>query len=258
VSDLATATAATAQTTAAEPVADDPTAMVNGLAQLSFAIIPAFVAALAAIGGATGGLARLFRDETQAATLALALILLSLALTAWARGVGSSVSATGSRSASSLANRWRIKAGLLFLSIAVLFTGLFIAVRAQIGVMGTSQAPQVFGNVQRAATEYMFEGGVKASGVRSRDRITIYAYQTMDEEISANQPQLLHSSIGPDANGVVDIPLRIPVPTDDVGALIVVTAVLGEENRNCEGQLAGQDAASVDTRRVACLVLRLP
>ena len=36
--------------TAAEPAADDPTAAVNGLAQLSFAIIPAFVAALAATG----------------------------------------------------------------------------------------------------------------------------------------------------------------------------------------------------------------
>ena len=124
--------------------------------------------------------------------------------------------------------------------------------------MGASQAPQVFGNVERAATEYLFVGGVKASGVRSRDRITIYSYQTWDEEISANRPQLLRSSVGPDANGDVDIPLKIPVRTDDEGPLVVVTAVLGEENRNCEGQVAGQDAASVDIRRVACLVVRLP
>ena len=245
--------------TAAEPAADDPTAAVNGLAQLSFAIIPAFVAALAAIGGATGGLARLFRDQTEAATLAIALILLSLALAAWARGVGTSASARESRSASSLANRWRTKAALLFLSIAVLFVGLFIAIRAQIDVMSTSQAPQLFGNVQRAATQWQFVGGVKASGVRSSDRITIYSYQTTDAEVSANRPQLLHASIGPDANGVVDIPLEIPVGSQDWGGpLVVVTAVLGEENRNCEGQVAGQDAASVDTARVACLVLRLP
>ena len=104
---------ATAPSTAAEPATDDPTAAVNGLAQLSVAIIPAFVAALAAIGGATGGLARLFRDQTQAATLAIALILLSLALAAAARGVGSSSSARGSRSAGALASRLRTKAGLL-------------------------------------------------------------------------------------------------------------------------------------------------
>ena len=245
--------------TAAEPAADDPTAAVNGLAQLSFTIIPAFVAALAAIGGATGGLARLFRDQTSAATLAIALILLSLALAATARGIGSSSSSRGSRSAGAGPSRLRTKAGLLFLSIAVLFVGLFIAIRAQIGVMGTSQAPQVFGNVQKADTDWQFVGGVKASGVRSRDRITIYSYQTTDAEVSANRPALLHSSIGPDANGVVDIPLEIPVGSQAWGGpLVVVTAVLGEENRNCEGQVAGQDAASVDTARVACLVLRLP
>ena len=66
---------------------DDPTVVLNRLAQLSLALIPAFVAALAAIGGATGGLARLLRDETRVAVAAMGLILLSVALAALARAV---------------------------------------------------------------------------------------------------------------------------------------------------------------------------
>src|SRR4051812_35502539 len=76
------------QTVQEPPEPEDPTAAVNRLAQISIALIPALVAALAAIGGATGGLARLFRDQTGVASRAVALILLSFALAAFARFVG--------------------------------------------------------------------------------------------------------------------------------------------------------------------------
>ena len=185
---------------------DDPTVVLNRLAQLSLALIPAFVAALAAIGGATGGLARLLRDETRVAVAAMGLILLSVALAALARAVSTTPGPPGS--SPRLVVRPGVKAVLLLGSGILLFTGLFIAVTAQIGVMGTSQAPQIAGSVERSGDDVVVRGVVQASGVRSVDRITIYSYQTDDDAESANMPALYQSSSGPDANGVVNVPLQ--------------------------------------------------
>jgi len=236
---------------------DDPTVVLNRLAQLSLAIIPAFVAALAAIGGATGGLARLLRDETRVAVVAMGLILLSVALAALARAVSTTPGPPGS--SPRLVVRPRVKAVLLLGSGILLFAGLFIAVTAQIGVMGTSQAPQIAGSVERSGNDVVVRGVVQASGVRSVDRITIYSYQTDDDAESANMPALYQSSSGPDANGVVKVPLELLVHNGpDWPHLVVITAVLGEDRRNCDGRPVQADNASIDVRKVACVVLRLP
>ncbi len=239
---------------------EDSTVVVNRLAQLALGMIPLLVAALAAIGSATGGLSRLFRDQNRTATVAVALILLSVVLTALSRGIGAHSVATGARGAQSSWSRLRTagKASLLLLSVAVLFAGLFIAVSAQIRVMGTSQAPEIAGNVRRDAKEYLFEGVVKASGVTSDSRITIFAYQTNNDADTADKPVLLQSSSGPNADGVVDVPLRIPIHSDSPYHLIVVTAVLGEHQRDCDGRLLDSAGDEPDTRTVACLVLGLP
>jgi hypothetical protein len=160
------------------PPSDDPTVVLNRLAQLALALIPAFIAALAAIGGATGGLARLLRDETGVAVVSMGLVLLSLAFAALARGVSTSRTPGPSGVAPGLVVRPAVKAALLFGSGLLLFTGLFIAVTAQIGVMGTSQAPQISGSVAYQGRDVVVSSQVKASGVRSVDRITIYSYQT--------------------------------------------------------------------------------
>jgi hypothetical protein len=238
---------------------EDPTTVVDRLAQLALGVIPALVAGLAAIGSATGGLSRLFRDQNRTAAVAVALVLLSVVLAALSRGLGSaSARAIGSRAQSLSTVRTAGKAGLLLLSVAVLFAGLFIAVNAQIRVMGTSQAPEIVGNVRRDVKEYVFEGDVKASGVTSDSRITIFAYQTNNDADTAQKPVLLQSSSGPNSDGIVNVPLRIPIHADNQYHLIVVTAVLGEHQRDCDGRLVDDKVPEPDTRTVACLVLRLP
>jgi hypothetical protein len=238
---------------------DDPTVVLNRLAQLALALIPAFIAALAAIGGATGGLARLLRDQTGVAVVAMGLVLLSLAFAALARGVTTSRTSSPQGSSSGLVVRPAVKAVLLLGSGLLLFAGLFVAVTAQIGVMGTSQAPQISGGVGHDGNDVVVDGHVKASGVRSVDRITIYSYQTDEDADSADKPQLYQSSSGPDADGVVDVALKLVVHNGNGWPrLVVITAVLGEDKRNCDGRPVQAGAASTDVRRVACLVLRLP
>ena len=146
----------------------------------------------------------------------------------------------------------------MLLSVVVLFAGIFLAVNAQIRVMGTSQAPEIAGAVRRDGTEYLFEGNVKASGVASNRRVTIFAYQTNDDADTSGKPVLLQSSSGPNADGVVDVPVRIPIHADTQYQLIVLTAVLGEHRRDCDGRLVDGEGQEPDTRTVACLVLRLP
>jgi hypothetical protein len=241
------------------PPSDDPTVVLNRLAQLALALIPAFIAALAAIGGATGGLARLLRDQTSVAVAAMGLVLLSLAFAALARGVSTSRTPGPSGVAPGLVVRPVVKAALLFGSGLLLFTGLFIAVTAQIGVMGTSQAPQISGSVTVRGKDVVVSGQINASGVRSVDRITIYSYQTNDDADSVDMPQLYQSSSGPDANGVVDVPLELVVHNGPGWPqLVVITAVLGEEKRTCDGRPVDPTQGDVAVQKVACLVLRLP
>src|SRR5450759_4595523 len=57
----------------------------NRLSKIVLAIVPALTVALAAVGSATGGLARLFRDQTGAARASIALVFLSFALPRWRR-----------------------------------------------------------------------------------------------------------------------------------------------------------------------------
>src|SRR5450759_1418937 len=56
----------------------------NRLSKIVLAIVPALTVALAAVGSATGGLARLFRDQTGVARASIALVFLSFALAALA------------------------------------------------------------------------------------------------------------------------------------------------------------------------------
>ena len=57
----------------------------NQLSKILLAVVPALTVALAAVGGATGGLARMFRDQTGAAQASIALIFLAFALAGLAR-----------------------------------------------------------------------------------------------------------------------------------------------------------------------------
>jgi hypothetical protein len=241
------------------PPSDDPTVVLNRLAQLALALIPAFIAALAAIGGATGGLARLLRDQPGVAVVAMGLVLLSLAFAALARAVSTSRTPGPSGVAPTVVVRPAVKAVLLFGSGLLLFAGLFIAVTAQIGVMSTSQAPQISGSVTHRGSDVVVKGEIKASGVRSVDRITIYSYQTNEDADSTDKPQLYQSSSGPDANGAVDVPLELVVHNGpEWPQLVVITAVLGEEKRNCDGRPVDPTQGDVAVQKVACLVLRIP
>lgn len=242
----------------ASTVPDDSVTVVNRLAQLALGLIPVLIAGLAAIGGATGGLSRLFRDQNRTATVAFTLVLLSVVLAALSRALSAAPRAGTSTPRSGSDLRAIGKGTLLLLSVVVLFAGIFLAVHAQIRVMGTSQAPEVSGAVRRDGKEYLFEGNVKASGVTSDRRVTIFAYQTNDDADTVGKPVLLSSSSGPNADGVVDVPLRIPVSDDSQYKLVVLTAVLGENQRDCDGRLVDDQAQEPDTRTVACLVLRLP
>src|SRR3954454_22166823 len=73
----------------AEPEAPDAggdeAETLNRLAKILLAVVPALTVALAAVGSATGGLARMFRDQTGAARASIALIFLAFALAGLAR-----------------------------------------------------------------------------------------------------------------------------------------------------------------------------
>jgi hypothetical protein len=214
--------------------------------------------ALAAVGSATGGLARLFRDQTGAARASIALVFLSFALAALATRTAAAAGvvrpATGTRGAS-------VRVALLLASTALFVIGVAWAFDAQISVMGRGQAPLVTGAVKPGPSGDTVDARVVATGVKSSNRVVVWAYQSSDQNGDRNSRKapFYYSKSGPDTDGRVDIPVVADVPNSDAGQYpyVFVTAVLGEEQRDCDGVLIA-GTGPPRPNETACLTLQKP
>jgi hypothetical protein len=232
----------------------DEAESLDRLAKILLAVVPALTVALAAVGSATGGLARMFRDQTGAARASIALIFLSFALAALARRP---VTTPGGH----MGKRARLRAGMLLVSALALVVGIAWAFDAQITVMGRGQTPAVTGSVTPTPSGDSLDAHVVATGVRSSNRIVVLAFESSDEhgDTRSTKVPLYYSKTGPDADGTVDVHVVAQVPASDLQAFpyVFVTAVLGEDQRDCDGALiAGEGPAAPE--ETACLTLQRP
>jgi hypothetical protein len=229
----------------------------NQLSKVLLAVVPALTVALAAVGGATGGLARMFRDQTGAAQGSIALIFLAFALAGLAR---LPAIAPGS-SAGRMFRRQRLRALILLASGLVLVIGIAWAFNAQISVMGHGQAPVVSGTITPTSSGDSLDAHVIASGVKSSNRIVVFAFESSDEhgDIHSAKVPLYYSKSGPDPDGKVDVHVTAQAPSSNLETYpyLFVTAVLGEQQRDCDGApVEGDGPAAPDA--TACLTLQRP
>jgi hypothetical protein len=229
----------------------------NRLSKILLAVVPALAVALAAVGSATGGLARMFRDQTGAARASIALIFLSFALAALARRP---VTVPGGQSGKR-ARALRLRTGMVAFSAVTLVVGIAWAFDAQITVMGRGQAPVVTGSVTPVASGDVLDAHVLAAGVRSSKRIVVLAFKSSDEhgDTRSTKVPVYFSKSGPDADGRVDVHVVAQVPASDLQAFpyVFVTAVLGEDQRDCDGaRIEGEGPAAPE--ETACLTLQRP
>jgi hypothetical protein len=132
---------------------------------------------------------------------------------------------------------------------------------AQITVMGRGQAPVITGTVKPDALGATLTAHIQASGVKSNRRIVVFAFESNDANGNADSSKvgLYYSKIGPDADGRVDMQLLVDVPDTSLQQypFLFVTAVLGEDQRDCDGTLIEGTGPSLpdDT---ACLTLQRP
>jgi hypothetical protein len=220
------------------------------------AVVPALTVALAAVGGATGGLARMFRDQTGAAQASIALIFLAFALAALAR-----LPATAAGSSAVRVRRQRQRSLILLASGLVLVIGIALAFNAQIIVMGNGQAPTVTGTITPASSGDSLDARVIATGVKSSNRIVVFAFESSDQngDIHSTKVPLYYSKSGPDPDGKVDVHVTAQVPSSNLQTYpyLFVTAVLGEQQRDCDGAPIEGDGPAVPNQ-TACLTLQRP
>jgi hypothetical protein len=222
------------------------------VSKVVLAAVPALTVALAAVGGATGGLARLFRDQTTVARLAIGLVFLSFLLAALA-----SRAAAGSL----VSRRAGPRGLLLLLSTAAFIVGAALAFDAQIAVLGTGQAPVVTGSVAPTSAGSTLTARVLATGVQADRRVVVFAFESSDDhgDVASHKVPLYYSKTGPDADGrvAVDVSAALPAADAQQYPYVFVTAVLGEEQRDCDGVLLdGRGAPAPDG--TACLTLQRP
>jgi hypothetical protein len=238
----------------AEPEAPDAggdeAETLNRLAKILLAVVPALTVALAAVGSATGGLARMFRDQTGAARASIALIFLAFALAGLAR-----------LPATALGQRRR--ALILLASGLVLVVGIAWAFNAQIVVMGNGQAPVVTGTITPTSSGDSLDAHVIATGVKSSNRIVVYAFESSDQngDIHSTKAPLYYSKSGPDPDGKVDVHVTAQVPSSSLQTYpyLFVTAVLGEQQRDCDGvPIEGNGSTAPAPDQTACLTLQRP
>jgi hypothetical protein len=235
----------------------DEAESLNRMSKILLAVVPALTVALAAVGSATGGLARMFRDQTGAARASIALIFLSFALAALARRP---ITTPGGH-AGKRARLLKLRAGMLLLSGVTLVVGIAWAFDAQITVMGRGQAPAVTGSVTPTSSGDALDAHVVATGVKSSNRVVVLAFASSDEHGDTNSTKvpLYYSKSGPDAEGQVDVHVVAQVPGSDLQAFpyVFVTAVLGEDQRDCDGALI-EGTGPAAPEETACLTLQRP
>jgi hypothetical protein len=127
--------------------------------------------------------------------------------------------------------------------------------------MGYGQAPVVTGTVTPTSAGDVLDAHVIASGVKSSNRIVVLAFESSDQngDTHSTKVPLYYSKSGPDPDGKVDVHVTAQVPSSSLQAFpyLFVTAVLGEQQRDCDGALIEVDGPPAPDA-TACLTLQRP
>ncbi len=253
-----------------------------------------FTASLGAVGGLTGGVARMFRNGSHVlVVVAFALVLLSVLLAVLARLWGRGVAAV------------MLTAGLLAFGF-----GSFIGVEQMVKSAKTLDRPALAAQMVRVDDGWVLKVQAGSSGLRATDQLQVLVYgQTAQlapqvsptpsgvsgqgaggsppASPSAGSPspaptvsaaphldgiRMFYAQAGPNADGIATETVEIPFPVNQGIHTIVVTANLGDYPRDCEGKLVNvQDNTELflppavlrggRTRRdetLSCVTLRTP
>jgi hypothetical protein len=230
-------------------MANEETRERNRLLEVLPASLAVMVALLGAVGGVTGGISRMVRNnpELALATLVLAIVAVLFAVLSllphrliWAAGV-------------------LVPLSLVAFALS-LGTGVWLAVDTTNEADRPSLAVKV---VQTRAGVWTLRGTAAASGLPADGSMQIYVYALPEDE-DESRSQLFYVTAGPDAAGVARQAFRLPLPDDRAYRSFVVTAALGDKVRYCDGTPlsigAGLDPTTLDNGdgQNACLSVMPP
>ena len=192
-------------------------------------------ATLAAVGGVTGGIARMFRNSADAEILsALGLVIAGVLLAV----------------CSNLVDRVkhpRTPVVLLLVSVLAFGGGTLYSLGLMINATQKQDRPTLNGQlIPSAGAGWLLKIQASASGLRADDQLQVLVYGQPEggkavSPMSTPAPyldgdRLLFTQAGPNVEGVAAQNFDIPLPNLPHYETIIVTAVIGEYPRNCEGR----------------------
>ncbi|MQA24686.1 MAG: hypothetical protein GEU94_04275 [Micromonosporaceae bacterium] len=247
-----------------------------------------FTASLGAIGGLSGGVARMFRNGDQAVIKwAFGLILASVVLAVFAR-------------------LWRhvwAMVGILTLSMVSFGFGAFLGMDQMVDSVSTQDRPSLAAQLAKSGkAEWMLKVQASSSGLTANDELQLLVYAQpasgipapTDGGIAVSTPEppspdqsagpplsptlvpagqlkgdrLFFAQSGPNADGVATQTVEVPIPTGPGYQTLVVTANLGDFPRDCEGTpinvrkdtelLVPSEAPGKRAPTLSCVTLAVP
>jgi hypothetical protein len=230
-----------------EPVEPETNARILELLPSSLALL---IAALGTVGGLTGGISRVFRNNP-----ALGLVCLLFAIVAILLAVLPRVAHH---------HRWVTPSLVTFSLLSfVLATGLGLYLA--VDTAQETDRPNLSANlVETPSGQWILEGSASASGLAADGSMQVYIY-AIPEDRDQPRSQLFFVTAGPGSDGVARQTFSVPLPGDRAYDSFVVTAALGDEVRYCNGTalnvsagLRTETLADTDIRRNACLAVNPP
>lgn len=202
-------------------------------------------ASLAAVGGLTGGIARIFRNHSPwGASLPFILVLLGV-LAALLVAVFQ-VKGTGEPAAWV---RW-----VLGVAVGLSLAGVFVAVYLIASTVSIEDRPTLSADlVEGSSGAWTLKGAAVSSGLGADAKIQVYLYAlpTDTEECEPSDGstkgglkvtmdaacgrRLFYGTTGPDVDGVARQTFSVPLPDGKDLQSFVLTATLGNVPRTCEG-----------------------
>lgn len=206
-------------------------------------------ASLGAIGGLTGGIARMFRNNPD-----LALLTLSLAIAAILAALLAQFWHRNTRRSSILV------AAAILLFVGSVALGSYLAV----DTARVTDRPSLTARLTQTPTAgWAIEGTAGASGLAAGGSLQLFIYAI--PENAEKRSKLLFVTAGPNAEGVASQTFSVPLPTDMSYRSIVVTAALGDQPRWCDGTAlvltAGLKVTTPDDPvdgKNACVIVKPP
>lgn len=215
--------------------------------------LAALTTALAAVGGLTGGIARMFRNNPDLA-IGVLLLMVGAVLVALVAQFIVGWHASGARA-------------LVALGILCFVTSLAGGMWMAVDTAKETDRPNLSAELTKTSDgRWTIKGTASASGLRASGSLQVYLYGYPASDSGA-RTKLASASAGPNAEGIATQAFNVPLPVDQEYVSFVVTAAVGEEARFCDGapiQISarlnevGVPVAEQDAGNSACVVLRPP